>query len=223
MGDRLLVVLDVDGTLIDNSAPILAATIHAFEREGLPVPPRATILDTVGLSMQEMMETLAPEGTQAGIVHKLIRRYDRHFDGQARRGLDDPPFAGADGFLDALASMAGVRTALATGKSRRSLDRVLATRGWEGRFAAVQTAESGASKPAPDMLQRILDGLGYAAAEAVMVGDSRHDMGMARAAGVRGLGVTWGYGAPETLRRAGADRLVASFDEVLALAREMLG
>jgi phosphoglycolate phosphatase len=168
------------------------------------------------------MEALTPEGAPAGLVHKLIRQYDRQFDALVRRGLDDPPFQGAAAFLDACARLRGVTLALATGKSRRSLDRVLDAQGWAGRFALEQTADCAYSKPDPQMLRSTMTSLRFGSHEALMVGDSRYDMAMARAAGVPALGVTWGYGRPDALRAAGATRLVDSFDEVLGTVSEMI-
>jgi phosphoglycolate phosphatase len=222
MARRLLVMLDVDGTLIDNQGPILASVAHAFARHDLAPPPRDAVLDAVGLSVPEMIEALTPEGAPAGLVHRLIRQYDRHFDALARRGLDDPPFDGAGPFIEAMGARPEVTLALVTGKSRRSLERVLAARGWPGHFAFEATADSAHSKPDPQMLLSTMTRLRFAPRDSLMVGDSRHDMAMARAAGVRAVGVTWGYGRPEALLAEGATRLADSFEAVEAIISEML-
>jgi phosphoglycolate phosphatase len=89
--------------------------------------------------------------------------------------------------------------------SRRGLDHCLATHGLTRHFVSLQTADDHPSKPHPEMLETALFEADANAREAVMIGDTAYDMQMARDAGVRAIGVEWGYHAPDELRAAGAE------------------
>jgi phosphoglycolate phosphatase len=128
----------------------------------------------------------------------------------------EPFFTGAREILTVLAARPDVLLGLATGKSRRSVDRLIAREGIEGVFAVVETADSAPSKPHPAMLEQAMRQAGVGAAATTMVGDTTFDIEMARAAGVTGIGVAWGYHPVASLERAGAHRIVASFAELEA-------
>ncbi len=101
----------------------------------------------------------------------------------------------------------GWRLGVATGKSDRGLALLLAHHGLARHFTTLQTADRHPSKPHPAMLEAAMAEAGASAAGTVMIGDTGFDMGMARAAGVRAVGVTWGYHAADELTAAGADVL----------------
>ena len=107
---------------------------------------------------------------------------------------------------------------VATGMSTRGLTHCLATHGITRLFATLQTADDHPSKPHPAMLEAALLEAGADPGEAVMIGDTVFDMFMARDAGVRAIGVDWGYHPPQELIAAGAEGVVASpaeLEEVL--------
>ena len=93
---------------------------------------------------------------------------------------------------------------MATGKSRKGVERLLEAQGWRGLFATVQTADDHPSKPNPAMLRAALAEAHVPAGAAVLVGDTTYDMAMAQAAGVRAIGVAWGYHGASALTAAGA-------------------
>jgi phosphoglycolate phosphatase len=101
---------------------------------------------------------------------------------------------------------------VATGKSRRGLDHLVELHGWGGVFQTVQVADHHPSKPHPSMLLACLAETGVEAGRAVMVGDTSFDMQMAHSAGIRGLGVGWGYHPAAALREARAVDVLAGFD-----------
>ena len=111
----------------------------------------------------------------------------------------------------------GWSLAVATGKSRRGLDHCLAAHGLSGHFASLQAADGNPSKPDPAMLLAALAEADAEPGDAVMIGDTSYDMEMARAAGVRAIGVAWGYHDEETLRAAGASAIAADADELRGL------
>jgi phosphoglycolate phosphatase len=93
--------------------------------------------------------------------------------------------------------------AIATGKSRKGLDRALEATGLRPRFAASRCADETHPKPHPAMLLELMGELGLSREETLMIGDTSHDLEMARAAGVDALAVTYGAHPEEGLRACG--------------------
>lgn len=210
-----LAVFDCDGTLVDSGAPIQAAMEAAFAELDLTPPAWTETRALVGLSLIEVMTRLAP-GQTAPRHHDLAEAYKRAFAAARHAGqVEEPLFPG---IAEALAAFddAGWLLAVATGKSDRGLRLCLQQHGLAGRFVSLQTASRHASKPDPSMLFAALADAGAEAHNAVMIGDSSFDMQMARAAGVRAIGVTWGYQPEARLRATGADAIVTSPSGLLA-------
>ncbi len=215
-----LVIFDVDGTLVDSQRDILASMAAAFTGQGLAVPSDDAIKGIVGLSLPVAMDRLAPPGVDAAGLESLVAGYKAAYAAlRVQNGAAGSPlFPGALAALDRLAADPGVRLAVATGKSRRGLDGLIAAHGLEGRFASTQVADDHPSKPDPSMVLACLRETGIAAGDAVMVGDTDFDIDMGRAAGVRTVGVQWGYHPVERLARA--DLLIDRFAALdAALAR----
>lgn len=212
---RRLVVFDVDGTLVDSQAHILAAMTQAFGALGLQTPPRAEVLGIVGLSLPEAISHLAPWLTQAEQT-SLVTSYKQAFS-ELRATALSPLYPGAKQALEQLSHQDGIVFGIATGKSRRGLDAILQAHGWSRRFATVQVADDHPSKPHPSMLLSCLKETGIDACHTVMVGDTRYDMEMARAAGVHGLGVAWGY-HPATMLGA---RVIDEFSALPAALQQI--
>ena len=204
-----LAVFDCDGTLIDGQASICRAMDDAFAEAGLPAPDKHEVRRMVGLSLPQAVRRLVPD-IDEDRQREVVDAYKRAFRAQREAGeLSQPLFDGIFGVLDALRG-AGWQLAVATGMSRRGLDHCLASHGLTRHFVSLQTADNHPSKPAPEMLEAALFEAASAAEEAVMIGDTAYDMQMARAAGVRGIGVDWGYHTPEELRAAGAEWVATS-------------
>jgi phosphoglycolate phosphatase len=213
-----LAVFDCDGTLIDSQASICAAMDACFTDVGLPPPPRAETRRIVGLSLFEAMERLHPEGN--GDVHAaLADRYKRCFQRLRDDGeVSEPLFDGIAGVLDALTAE-GWLLGVATGKSDRGLALALAAHGLGDRFVTLQTADRHPSKPHPAMLDAAMAQAGATPAATVMIGDTSFDIAMARAAGVRAIGVAWGYHASDELFEAGAEAVAHQPGELPILCR----
>ena len=204
-----LVVFDVDGTLVDSEGDIFAAMVLAYEGAGHAPPARAAVRGIVGLSLPQAVARLSPD--LAGSHDALVAGYkDAYMTLRQEKGsaASSPLFPGARAALDALRADPWTLLAVATGKSKRGLDKLIEGHGLEGYFASQQVADFHPSKPHPAMLHAVLAETGVAAADAVMVGDTSYDMEMARAAGLGAIGVGWGYHAPESLH---ADVLVQDF------------
>ena len=218
-----LVVFDVDGTLVDSQAEILASMRSAFAAVSLPAPDRESILGIVGLSLDRAVEVLVPEAS--GAVHdQLVAEYKSAFQ---KRRLEhgagaSPLFPGAREVLDGLLGRGDVLMGIATGKSKRGLDALFEAHDLSKYFVTAQVADHHPSKPNPSMLLAALQETGTKAGAAMMVGDTSYDMEMARAAGMRGIGVAWGYHSLERLTPA-ADIVITRFldlFELLELAEE---
>lgn len=204
-----LAVFDCDGTLIDGQASICEAMEAAFAAQDLTAPPRAAIRRAVGLSLPQTMRALLPDGGE-DVQLALVENYKSAFRTARSDGrLSQPLFAGIVEALHALTD-AGWTLGVATGMSDRGLTHCLADNGIAALFVTLQTADRHPSKPHPAMLQAALFEAGAQAHEAVMIGDTAYDMQMARDAGVRGIGVDWGYHHPRELMAAGAQVLVTS-------------
>jgi len=207
-----LVVLDCDGTLVDSQNGICAAMAHSFGGFGLEAPSRDAILAIVGLSLPEAFAVLAAdqdEKTRAA----LVERYKSAFlEIRREPDLHEPLFEGIAAAINAFAARDDVVLGLATGKSRRGIDRLFEREGWAKHFLTVQTSDHHPSKPHPAMLMHAMAETGVGPESTVMVGDTTYDIQMALAAGVGALGVSWGYHSPEQLHRVGAHAVIPRCD-----------
>lgn len=212
-----LVVFDCDGTLVDSQHLIVEAMTGAFRRHEIPPPPADAIRHVVGLSLGEAVSVLAP-GLAFDECLRIAETYKLSFGALRRERPDliEPMFHGARETLIDLARR-GCLLAIATGKSRRGVATVLGHHGLDRLFVSVQTADDHPSKPHPAMLERAMDETGSRAGETILVGDTTYDVAMAVAAGVRPIGVAWGYHPVEALRHAGAKVILDRFDQVLDL------
>ena len=193
-----LLVFDWDGTLMDSVGTIVACAQATICGLGLPLPGEGVIRSTVGLGLRETIERLQP-GCDDALYERIVAAYRTHWHGTYR----DLPllFPEVRELLDGLAE-GGHLLAVATGKSRRGLEHALEQSGLAGRFHATRTADEAPSKPHPQMLWDLLEELGARQDETLMVGDTTHDLQMARSAGVAAVGVASG-----TQPRAELERL----------------
>lgn len=194
-----LVVFDWDGTLMD-SAPRIVACMQGAARElGWPVPSQAAIRDIIGLGLPEAIDALYPDAGPSA-RERLRQAYALEF--RAADASPSPFFPGVIEGLNRLRRHPGCRLVVATGKSRRGLDRSLAHMDGQRWFADSRTADLTRSKPHPQMLVELLETSGVAISEAVMIGDTEYDMEMARAIGMDRLAVTYGVHDRRRLERS---------------------
>ncbi len=189
-----LLIFDWDGTLADSEHRIVDSVRRALKELGLPDRSPAQIRNVIGLGMRECMETLFPDVASerhAGFVDA----YRKHFSVQ-----NDNPVALFPGVKEVLCALdtRGYTVAVATGKSRRGLDRELEESGLDAVVQVSRCADESPSKPHPQMLEDILELTVTPSHQALMIGDTTYDMQMARDAGVDRIGVS--YGAHEVSR-----------------------
>ncbi len=211
----MLIIFDVDGTLVDSQNLIYAAQCATFEAHALPVPSREKVLSLVGLSLTPTFEALVGKD---GPVAELDATYRKLFN----QVLSDPAhheplFPAVTETLKSLAARPDVTLGVATGKSVRGIMRVMEQHGWTDLFSTIQTADTHPSKPHPSMLEAAVAETGIDKSRCFFVGDTSYDMSMAVSAGITGIGVDWGYHPVASLREAGASRIISAMEDLLAL------
>jgi phosphoglycolate phosphatase len=214
-----LILFDVDGTLIDSQEHIVTGMKAAFSANKISLPSQENILATVGLSLFEAFGQLCPDLDNAK-RQSLIAEYKNSFASMRSNMVPSPLYPGALKCLNSLRKIDSYVLGIATGKSRRGLDYVLTSPDLAGRFLTEQVSDHHPSKPHPSMALRAMSDVG--ASRGVMVGDTSFDMEMGQAAGLKTIGVTWGYHSTTTLKN-NADLIVDNFDELLPAITQILG
>lgn len=201
-----LVIFDWDGTLMDSVGKIVASMQQTARALELPVPSELAVRDIIGLSMHEALSTLHPDGDDR--VYSLMMDMYR----QQYLELNDTPsplFEGAELLVQQLNDI-GYQLAVATGKARAGLTRVLNETGLGAHFVASRCADEAMSKPNPEMILQLLSELNIAPEKAIMIGDSVHDMNMANNAGIDAIGVSYGAHAEDKLRSTNPKAIINS-------------
>ena len=194
-----LLVFDWDGTLMDSEARIVACLARALDDLGLPPLPRQRLSNVIGLGLPEAGRDLLPDAEPA-LVARFIERYRHHF--LVGDATPSSLFPGARETLQRL-SDAGFLLAVATGKSRRGLERSLAETECGDFFAVTRCADECFSKPHPQMLREIMTDLDTPAQQTLMIGDTEYDLQMAVNAGTAALAVSYGVHDAARLLRHG--------------------
>jgi phosphoglycolate phosphatase len=191
-----LLVFDWDGTLIDSIERIVTSLQHASHVVCGTTLSEDKARSVIGLGLNEALEQLYPE-LDSVKIELLADTYRQNFlyDSKVPERL-------FDGVRNMLAQLVAdnYTLSIATGKSRIGLDRAMQKHDLGRYFVTTRCAGENRSKPHPEMLNSILVELNTAPANAVMIGDSSHDMLMADNAGVQAIGVTHGVEAAETLK-----------------------
>ena len=189
-----LIVLDWDGTIIDSAATIAECIRESARDMGLPVPSTEQASHVIGLGLHDSLRMAVP-ALQAQQYPQFVANYRRHF--LAREDAMNL-FTGMDELLGHLKK--NHLLAIATGKSRRGLDRALTATGVGPHFSASRCADETNPKPHPAMLLELMDELGFSKGQTLMIGDTSHDLEMARAAEVDSVAVTYGAHPEQGLR-----------------------
>jgi phosphoglycolate phosphatase len=212
--DFQLIVFDYDGTLVDSQDMIVRAMCEGFTAHGMTPPEAEAIRRVVGLSLEQAIAEILPRPGNTATAAHIAKSY-RHAYFAQRTGSDysEPLFPGVREVLTNL-DRGEVRLGIATGKSRRGLMASLERHGLKERFATLQTADTAAGKPNPDMLIQAMGEAGAAPGETVLIGDTTFDMEMAGNAGVAAIGVAWGYHEPGELTAAGAAVIVDAAQDI---------
>lgn len=210
--DYELLIFDWDGTLSDSIGRIVEAMRTAADLAGRPVRDELAIKGIIGLGLPEAIRTLYPDITANDLID-----FRQHY-ADSYMAMDVEPSRLFDGVRESLEAFRaeGYRMAVATGKARRGLDRVLKAHGWMEYFDATRAADETASKPDPLMLNEILQHCGVAPEKALMVGDASFDLLMARNAGMDSVAVGYGARALDSLLQFEPALAINHFSELRA-------
>jgi phosphoglycolate phosphatase len=206
-----LIVFDWDGTLLDSAGGIVECIQEAARDLRLPVPARETASHVIGLGLHDSLRTAVPTLPEDQ-YREFAEAYRRHF--LARQG-SMALFPGVRELLHDLHA-AGYRLALATGKSRRGLEHALESTALRRYFAASRCADETNPKPHPAMLLELMAHFAAAPGQALMIGDTSHDLEMAQSAGVDAVAVSYGAHPGAALRALAPRACVASVVELRA-------
>ncbi len=204
-----LIVFDWDGTLMDSTGHIVFCMREAITKLEMPPLTDQQISHIIGLGLPEAVKTLYPQIT-AGDAQILVDGYRQIW---LHHPFEAPLFDNALNILKKLADQ-NVLLGVATGKSRRGLDKVLNETGLADLFVTTRCADECHSKPHPQMLSEIIDFCGVQPAETLMVGDTEFDLLMAKSAGADSVGI--GHGAHD-LPMLQACEPLAIVDDLFAL------
>ncbi|MDR1528851.1 MAG: HAD-IIIA family hydrolase [Burkholderiales bacterium] len=204
-----LLVFDWDGTIADSARQIVSAVQAAYRDLSLPPPDDRAASYIIGLRLDMAIKTLSPTLPPA-TINDIIQRYLYHY---LQNDSEIPLFSGVRELLDEL-DRDGFLLAVATGKSRRGLDRMLRVHDLSHRFHVTRTADESFSKPNPAMLHFLMDRVGVAPRQTLMIGDTTHDVLMAKNAGITALAVTYGAHDTKTLHTSEPNAMVGSIAEL---------
>lgn len=207
-----LLVFDWDGTLADSTWRIVYCFQQAAKDVHLEEPDADIIRDCIGLDLPHTIRKIFPDlpGSQCALVQE---RYWQYFTSEETASIH--LFDGALDLLKKLKSQ-GYKLAVATGKSRRGLDKDLEDTGIGGLFETTVTADEAPSKPNPTMLHDIMAFIGVTAGETLVIGDSPYDLDMASSAGVRSVAVSYGAQPVEALQALATEGCI---DDISGLLR----
>jgi phosphoglycolate phosphatase len=210
--DYELLIFDWDGTLSDSIGRIVEAMRTAAGLAGRPVRDELAIKGIIGLGLPEAIRTLYPDITANDLID-----FRQHY-ADSYMAMDVEPSRLFDGVRESLEAFRaeGYRMAVATGKARRGLDRVLKAHGWLEYFDATRAADETASKPDPLMLNEIMEHCGVQPEKALMVGDASFDLQMARNAGMDSVAVGYGAQALDSLLQFEPRLAINHFSELRA-------
>lgn len=208
-----MVIFDWDGTLCDSVEQIVRSVQGVARQMDLPVPSHAEAANIIGLSLHRAMEVLFPEVPPAHL-QELITGYSKHYVAS-----EEAPPSLFPGALETLLTLKerGFEVAVATGKSRRGLDRVLGVLGLEDVFDATRCADETTSKPDPLMLRELMNERAITPERVLMVGDTEYDLEMAVNAGVASVGVSFGVHSIERLAGHSPIAIVDELPQLLEL------
>lgn len=206
----MLCIFDWDGTLSDSTAKIVSCMQAAAKDENLPVLSFERTASIIGLGLPEAVADLYPQADSAQL-EKVRRGYSEHYI-----KADVVPSSFFSGVMHGLEDLKakGYKIAVATGKSRKGLDRVLNNLELQDFFHSSRCADETRSKPHPQMLNELLEEFDLPVHQAVMIGDTSFDLAMAEAINMPRLAVSYGAHPVERLVAHTPNLLADDFSEV---------
>ena len=204
-----LIIFDWDGTLANSTERIVDSMLNAAAECGLERLQQRSVQQIIGLGLPEALQQLWP-GITGSQRQQMTTAYARYFvhDSHVPMGF----YPGALEMLVRLKSQA--KLAVATGKSRKGLDRLLSDNNLVSMFDVTRCADETRSKPDPQMLREILQIMQCDVGQAVMIGDTTYDLDMARVIGMDAVGVSFGAHSVENLQKSSPVTIVHSIEQL---------
>ena len=207
MKDKSLIIFDWDGTLMDSVGLIVDAMRYAAEKHGLTVTDEAT-KSIIGIALVDAFPMLFPNDSDK--YDELLATYSEYY---VKHCDNDKLFDGIKELIQDLHAQ-GKTLAIATGKKRKGLQRVLPNSGIQAFFTVTKTADETAGKPNPLMLEQILVETGTRIEDAVFIGDSIHDIRMANAIQMDSIAVSYGCEKADVLAKENPTLIVDSVEQL---------
>jgi len=201
-----ILIFDLDGTLTDPSAGIIACLRHALAEIGAEIPPSDILHQCIGPPLRDALLSILGDDATADRALALFREC------YGRTGLfENQPYPGIEQALEVLADSA--KMFVATSKPQEFADRIIDHFDLRRFFGAIYgCGMNGELADKAELIRHILDRENVSASNAIVIGDRKHDILAARANGIRSIGVTWGFGSSDELRDAGADAICTSVE-----------
>ncbi|MEE4099270.1 HAD-IIIA family hydrolase [Pseudomonas viridiflava] len=205
-----LLIFDWDGTLADSIGRIIESMRTAAIGGGMEGRDDESIKSIIGLGLPEAIRTLYPSITANDLIDFRQRYADCYM------AMDNVPSRLFEGVSESIQAFRdeGYRLAVATGKARRGLDRVLKANAWLDFFDITRAADETASKPDPLMLHEIMAHCDVSPERSLMIGDSSFDLQMARNAGMDSVAVGYGAQSLDSLRAYEPRLAIEHFSEL---------
>lgn len=208
-----MAIFDVDGTLVDSRSSILRALIEAATILGHVPPSYDEARQIVGLSLPQAIAQMRPALDEVQVEAYCDEYKDAFLRFHAEPDFHEALYEGADAHLRHLKAE-GWLLGMATGKSRRGINRNREVFNWHGLFDAAFCADDGPSKPHPHMLELNMKALGVEPQNCIMIGDTTHDIDMANEAKVCSIAVSWGFHTVDELQHARPHKIVHDFAQL---------
>ena len=217
-----LALFDCDGTLVDSAHLIHEVMLRTFRDFDLPLPEAAATRAIIGLTLDVAIARMRGLDAVDSQSQAMMTHYKSLFGlVRAEQGFHEPLYPGIRAMIDDLSGRERVVLGAVTGKSRRGLEMVCQTHGFENTFFVSRTADDCPSKPHPAMVNECCAFAGINPNRTVVIGDSIYDMEMAKAAGALAVGVSWGYCPPDALKAAGADVIAYDAADIVTIVSEL--
>lgn len=217
-----LIIFDCDGTLVDSQKSIMNAIVTAWESFGLNPPKLSSVLQAIGLTIQDSVRVLEPDLNENDYGKLEKEFYSAFVNLNEQAKIEEELFPNVVETLNVLNDDKSYLAVL-TGKGKLGLQNTFKNKNIGEYFIATKTSDCGPGKPNPQTMNELIAELGVEKESVVMIGDTTHDILTAKNAGVKSIGVSFGYHSVGELVKAGANEIVDDFSNLPSVIDTLLG
>ncbi len=217
-----LIIFDCDGTLVDSQKSIMNAIVTAWEGFGLNPPKLSSVLQVIGLTIQDSVRVLEPNLNENDYGKLEKEFYSAFVNLNEQAKIEEELFPNVVETLNVLNDDKSYLAVL-TGKGKLGLQNTFKNKNIGEYFISTKTSDCGPGKPNPQTMNELIAELGVEKENVVMIGDTTHDILTAKNAGVKSIGVSFGYHSVSELVNAGADEIVDDFSNLPSVIDTLLG